>query len=507
MLTMEQIYHIRKRYQTAGESQRKIAEHLSIDRGTVAKYIQMDDFNLPVPIQQQRRKKTDAYRAQVQTWLTEDLTAPHKQRHTAHRVYKRLKEKASSMNEVLDISERSIRTLVASIKKELGMQEMVALPLLHPAGEAQVDFGETTFVERGVSYVGYHLCVTFPYSDAKYTQLFKGQNFECLAQGLMDIFQHIGGVPTVIRFDNMSTAVTKIKAQGEREITTSFRRLMCHFSFDSNFCNPASGHEKGSVENYVGTSRRNLFVPVPEMDDLLAYNKTLLSRCDEHLTDRHYKYESLVGQRFETDQAHFNPLPAYPFTACRYVTARTNHYGMVRLDSNQYSTAGHLRTTNVTLKIEAHHVSVLDGDSVFVVKHPRLYGKQLESMLWGPYLHVLAKRPRAHRYSGFFDGLPKDLRDFIYASPLTAQQTLLTMLADDSQTEDLSHIVKHLHSALDFKPTDVDSLIAAYAFVRNKPGSTLKNPVPEHLPCTPEYTVDFSLYGQLMGGDMRCQNQ
>lgn len=93
----------------------------------------------------------------------------------------------------------------------------MALPLPHPLGEAQVDFGETTFYEKDIKYEGYHLAMTFPHSDAKYVQLFKGQNFECLARGLMDIFEHVGGVPGVIRFDNMSTAVKSIKTHGERE--------------------------------------------------------------------------------------------------------------------------------------------------------------------------------------------------------------------------------------------------------------------------------------------------
>ena len=70
--------------------------------------------------------------------------------------------------------------------------------------------------------------------------------------------------------------VQGIKSQGEREITDNSRRLQCHYGFDSNFCNPAAGHEKGSVENYVGYSRRNYFVPVPQMDNLEAYNCELL---------------------------------------------------------------------------------------------------------------------------------------------------------------------------------------------------------------------------------------
>lgn len=133
--------------------------------------------------------------------------------------------------------------------------------------------------------------MTMPHSDAKYVQLFKGQNFECLAQGLKNIFEHIGYAPSVIRFDNMSTAVKTIKAQGEREVTDNFRRLQCHYGFQSNFCNPEAGNEKGSVENYVGYSRRNYFVPVPQIDNLEEYNRNLLKQCDNDLVREHYKHE------------------------------------------------------------------------------------------------------------------------------------------------------------------------------------------------------------------------
>ena len=114
---------------------------------------------------------------------------------------------------------------------------------MHPPGEAQIDFGETYFHEKETLYQGNHLGFTLPHSDAKYVQLFKGENFECLCQGLINIFYHIGGVPNIIRFDNLSPVVKAIKAQGEREVTDAFRRFQCHFGFESNFCNPASGHD------------------------------------------------------------------------------------------------------------------------------------------------------------------------------------------------------------------------------------------------------------------------
>lgn len=265
----------------------------------------------------------------VKQWLVEDEQAPRKQRHTAHRVYTRLKTMCEESGETLGISERTVRTLVAQLRKEIAHSEPVRLPLVHPMGEAQVDFGTTQFLEKGVTYEGYHLAVTFPYSDAKFVQLFKGENFECLARGLADIFAFIGKAPTVIRFDNMSTAVKAIKKDGAHEITDSFRRLQMHYGFESNFCNAASGHEKGSVENFAGTGRRNYFVPVPQIDDPEAYNRELLVQCRNDLTRRHYQKEENVAELFAPETQHMAGLPAEPFEAFRYVEAKNQCPGNI----------------------------------------------------------------------------------------------------------------------------------------------------------------------------------
>ncbi|EAX47793.1 conserved hypothetical protein [Thermosinus carboxydivorans Nor1] len=84
------------------------------------------------------------------------------------------------------------------------------LALEHPAGEAQVDFGEADFYERGVLIHVYYLTVSYPYSNGGYTQLFKGANLECLLEGLKNIFAYVGGVPRRIWLDNLSPVVAKI---------------------------------------------------------------------------------------------------------------------------------------------------------------------------------------------------------------------------------------------------------------------------------------------------------
>lgn len=499
---MEHIYHIKYEYHENGKSIREIARETGHDRATVKKYLSMENFNLETPIKQRRKGKTDLYRDQVKAWLLEDESAPRKQRHTAHRVFIRLQEEVKKAGGSLDLSERAIRYLVAELREELGQQESVSLPLFHPAGECQVDFGETGFYERGIYYTGFHLALTFPHSDAKFTQLFKGQNFECLVEGLASIFTFIGGVPSAIWFDNLSPVVKAIKVWGEREVTENFRRLQCHFGFRSNFCNPASGHEKGSVENYVGTSRRNYFVPVPCLDDIKRYNRELLEKCQADLDRVHYKYDRRVQDLFQEDLKVLKNLPRANFEACTYTIARTDKYGMCKFQANRYSTAGHLRTCEVTLKVGAHTVTILDRQSKPIVVHPRLYGSKKESMIWSPYLNVLAKRPTALCYSGFFQKLPSPLKEFLGQQELADKKKILQVLAKNSQDDSLEYTLAALSQAMQMKPKSADDLICGFDYLMNKPGPLPKNSVPEGLPQTPEFRIDLDVYAQLVEGQL-----
>lgn len=246
MLTMEQVYRIKNMKKFEGKSLRKISEITGHDFSTVKKYAEKENFNHEIRPKQKREGKLSPYRNIVLRWLSDDKKAPHKQQHTARRIHDRLKE---LYPDEFNAHERSVRKFVSDLRKELRINTDGFLPLEHPPGEAQADFGEARFIENGLTYDGYYFNISYPHSNAGHTQLFKSANQECLLEGMKAIFDHIGGVPVAIWFDNMSTAVKKIKEYGERDLTKGFLRFMLHHGFQSNFCNPNSGNEKGSVEN------------------------------------------------------------------------------------------------------------------------------------------------------------------------------------------------------------------------------------------------------------------
>ena len=174
---------------------------------------------------------------------------------------------------------------VAEKKKQLQLKRKEGyLPLEHHPGEAQVDFGYADFYENGKLYhEAKYLVLSFPHSNGGYLQLNYGENMECLLEGLVTMFEYIGGVPTEIWFDNTRTIVTEIIKGGGREVTERFQRFCEHYRFKPVFMNPESGWEKGNVENKVGYLRRNELVPVPHFEALPEKNKELLTACDKDM--------------------------------------------------------------------------------------------------------------------------------------------------------------------------------------------------------------------------------
>lgn len=154
------------------------------------------------------------------------MNRPVKQRHTGTRIYERLR---NEHGDIFNACERTVRAYVAAKKKELYGEKEGFLPLEHPPGEAQVDFGEIVMIEQGKKVKGYELVLSLPYSNAGYPQVFRGQNQECLLTGLRDIFEHLRHVPRVIWFDNLSAAVAGIGDKGNRKLVDQFYRFALHY--------------------------------------------------------------------------------------------------------------------------------------------------------------------------------------------------------------------------------------------------------------------------------------
>ena len=469
MLEMEDIQQIRSLYYHQGiDNISEIARITGFDWKTVAKYLDMEDFSPPPPEpkdEADHSSKLDPYKPLIDSWLIGDKKAPRKQRHTAKRVYRRLEKEVEGFS----CSYRTVAAYVSEKKKALNLKRQEGyIPLNHNPGEGQADFGTADFVENGRHYhEGKYLVVSFPHSNGGYLQLNYGENMECLLEGLVAVFEHIGGVPTEIWFDNTRTIVTKIIKGGERAITERFQLFCEHYRFKPVFMNPESGWEKGNVENKVGYLRRNELVPVPEFEKLSEFNKELLIRCDEDMAREHYEHDdgTWISDLFREDREALLPLPARAFDTARYDTAMTNKYGQFTLNEGKhiYSASPAFCEEVVNLKITSQEVIVMDEHMAEVVRHRRLYGDhRQESMDWLPYLKYIARRPRSLRNSGIYDMMPEAMRQFMDGCKNAERGRILKILSELTDRTGFDSALRTVNMAIEHQATDPDSLMTLY---------------------------------------------
>lgn len=501
MLTMTQIKRIKKLYYCKGKKVNEISKITGHNYRTIIKYLEKDDFNKNIEGKENDRrgrpKKIDPVIPIIDMWLEKDKIAPVKQRHTAKRIYDRLKEEHGDL---LNVGYRSIARYVSEKKKEIYKDEEGYLPLEHPKGEAQVDFGQAVFYKRGKMIGGHYLNMSFPYSNGCYTQVFKGENQECFLEGMKRIFEHIKCVPYKIWFDNLSAAVI-IGKNRERNLVEQFERFALHYEFEINFCNPNSGHEKGNVENKVGYVRRNIFVPIPYFENIDEYNENLLKLGDSDMERLHYRKGETIGKLFEEEKEFMFKLPEKEFQVCRIKTAIADKYGKVEFETNIYSTSPVYSGEEVILKITANKLIVMNKKFKMIVVHDRIYDKNRESMKWYPYLEVMAKRPNAIKYTRFFNELPDIWKNYIDSQNTEGKKQsikALMKMIDGNDTKGLINATKAIEETLNNNVNDIDSIIATYYRIKNIGNSEI-NAIKEinlkdSIPKVSEYKTDISIY-------------
>ncbi|QNO13394.1 IS21 family transposase [Alkalicella caledoniensis] len=498
MLTMDRIKYIRREVINKGRSINSVAKEKGHAWETVNKYVECQDFNIK-KTKKTRESRLDKFKPTIDKWLEDDLNAPRKQRHTAKRIHERLQK---VFKNDYDMSDRTIRSYVAKRKAEL-QREIVDcyLPLEHAPGEAQVDFGKVTFVENGITYEGSELVLSYPNSNGALVQLCKGENLECLLTALKSMFEFTGTVPKEIWFDNMSTAVKKIKKSHERDLTERFERFALHYGFEHNFCNPSKGNEKGHVENKVGYSRRNLFVPVPEFRELKEYNKDLLQECLEDMDRDHYVKKAKISYLFEKDIAASRPLPVVPFETSKLVKLKADKYGKIRLDGKYtYSTSPAYCQQQVWAKVTDLEVIILNNDYKEVVRHNRLYGDQLDSMQWITYIDLMSRKPFALKYTSFYSSIPDEMRCYFDTCNLEERKQGLKALNLMLQNISIEEAANVFSSAIEANCRDSDSLIGLYHRVVNGVLEMPDMELPDFVPQLKGYTTDLDVYDGLMGG-------
>jgi transposase len=333
-----------------------------------------------------KRPKLGPWLGIIDAILEDDKQRPVKQRHTAKRIFERLKEEHGFTGGYTIVKDY-VRTAT------LRAQEMF-VPLTHPAGEAQVDFGEALVVIAGVEQKAHYLAMDLPHSDDCFVAAFPAETTEAFLEGHVRAFAYFGGVPTRILYDNTRIAVAKILGGEERQRTRSFSELQSYYLFADKFGRPARGNDKGKVEGLVGYARRNFMVPIPRASSWEELNLHLEADCRKRRERRLRGHSETIGERFERDRAALLPLPAAPYEACEKISARVSSLSLVRYRSNDYSVPTEYGHRQVWVKGYVHEVVIACASEV-IARHQRSY--EHEAVVFDPlhYLALLEQKTRA----------------------------------------------------------------------------------------------------------------
>lgn len=234
--------------------------------------------------------------------LEAERTGPVKQRHTAKRIFERLRDEHGFGGGYTVVKDH-VRNARAK-----GRETFV--PLSHPPGHAQVEFGEAVGVIGGVRCKLHFFCMDLPQSDAPFVKAYPAETTEAFLDGHVPAFTFFGGVPLSVLYDNLKIAVAKICGVGKRERTRAFAELVSHYLFSDRFGQPGKGNDKGKVEGLVKYARSNFMTPIPVAASLDDRNAMLAERCCAQQAERAGRNAATIGERLELEDADAQVLSA-----------------------------------------------------------------------------------------------------------------------------------------------------------------------------------------------------
>jgi transposase len=334
-----------------------------------------------------KRPKLGPWVGMINAILEDDKQRPGKQRHTAKRIFERLREEHGFTG-----GYTIVKDYVRSA--ELHSREMF-IPLTHAPGEAQADFGEALVVIAGVEQKAHYLAMDLPHSDDCFVVAFPAETTEAFLEGHVRAFAYFGGVPTRILYDNTKIAVAKILGGEERQRTRAYSELQSYYLFADKFGRPAKGNDKGKVEGLVGYARRNFMVPIPRVSSWEELNTRLEAESQKRRLRRLRGHTESIGERFKRDHAAMLPLPAAaPYEACEKIAGRVSSLSLVRYRSNDYSVPTEYGHRQVWVKGYVHEVVIACGSAI-IARHERSYER--EAVVFDPlhYLALLEQKTRA----------------------------------------------------------------------------------------------------------------
>ena len=397
MLKMVTIESIRKMYLREGRSIREISRTLGVSRQSVRKAVHGDVKRSYTMSKPRSCPVMDPYRDVILAWLESDREAPPKQRHTARHVFDRLREECG-----FEGSESTVRRYLARLSNS---RPEVSIPLTADPGEvAEVDWGTVWAQIRGERRKVHLFVARLRYSGVCFARAYPFEKSEAFFDGHAQAFQWFGGVVRSARYDNLKTAVLKILLGPMREENPGFSALRAHYLFDSIFCAPGKGNEKGAVENGVGYVRRNALVPLPSVDTFAELNANLLAWC--------YRDRDKRVERWTAEHASLMSLPRDDFKCSVTHLLKANKLSLVHFERNRYSVPTEYAHTTVRLEAFVDRVEIFHKDQPIAV-HPRALGRNHDELCLDHYLDEIQRKKRSVMHASVVRNLSGPHTEFL----------------------------------------------------------------------------------------------
>lgn len=387
---MELFEQIRREYEHGVGTIKGVARKLGVHRRMVREAI----VNAIPPARKRpvrERPKLGLATDFIDGILESDRKAPRKQRHTAHRIWVRLRREMPE----IEVVESTVRRYVRQRKREMGLKGgETFVPQSYRWGhEAQVDWYEAWAELDGERQKLFVFCMRSMASGGAFHQTYPHATQQAFLEAHELAFHYFGGTFVLLRYDNLSSAVKKILRGQRREENERFIAFRSHWGFQSDFCNPARGNEKGGVEGEQGYFRRNHLVPLPQARDLEHLNELLREGSKEEEQRVIAGRAQSIGAAMTIEREHLRPLAEEGFDLAAVSFPVVNSSGTVNVLTNFYSTPL-TPGTKVEAKAYAAYVEIW-REGRCVARHERCFSRQQKVLNLEHYLDVLAKKPGA----------------------------------------------------------------------------------------------------------------
>ena len=346
---------IRHMHIVDGVPKKEVARRLGVDVKTVRRHVGGPE-EYPARQSPERGRMLDAHRDEIVALIEQE------ERISAKRIGRLLEERHGVRR-----NERTLRRYVQDVRGSLRTPEAFVHRTHVPGATMEIDFGESWAEIDGRRTKVFFFVATLPASNAYFAKAYAFQRIECLLDGITSAVEWFGGLPGRVVFDNASMAVKKILKGAERAETEMFHAYRSEWPLGADFCSPASGWEKGSVERGVQYVRGLCFRPVPVASSIAELNERLLHELDIDLDRRQLRDGRTAREALIAEREQLRPVPAHRPETARVISCSADKYAHVRIDRCTYSIPKHLARKQMTARLYHDRVEIAHEDAVVAV--------------------------------------------------------------------------------------------------------------------------------------------